>query len=405
MSKFRSSIIPVDSAATPAEIRELAVKNPTEFVRKIQKGVDNGKLKLSDIRDIKGLYVTLHDLRVPTIISDENMGIKRTVSANAFPIMIGTMAIAAINEAYEGVPTIGQELVTEMEDNKKVTSIGQISTLDKEVDEVKELGDFPEIGASEEKIEIRHRRNGRKLTISAEAIEENNVADIVSRINQLGEIASDHIEELTLKRVTDHYGSGTSSAEPYAYRPNGTGTQLFNATANNPGTRAPSGTRITSNGLVDYTDLDNAKAVLVAMKNERGRRINLAWSNVKVLVPSNIEGIMLAIANSPMVSGLANEISNWGPQGKYSLSSDRILSSPKLDDLSTTAWYMGDFKKQFMRKWKLRFEFVSLGMDTQAYLDSRIAAQFRVAWDVEVGARDYIYVVQCLNATTAPVDE
>jgi len=370
MSKFKSTIIPVGSSASPYEIRELAKRNPTEFVRKLQKSVDDGKLKFSDIQRWDSMFTALHDIKVPVEMNNSELNIKRTVSANAFPVLTGTLAVAAINESYEAVPTIGQDLVTEMEDNKKVTTIAQVHTLDKDQDEVKELDQFPEIGASEEKVEIRHRRNGRKLTISMEAIEENNVSDIATKINALGEIAAEHIEELTLLRVTDHSGSGTSPAEPYTYRPNGSGTQLYNATANSPGARAPSGTRINNNGLVDYTDLDNARTVLMAMKNERGKRINVNWSRVNILMPNNKLGVMLSIAQSQRVSGLINEVSNWGPEGAFAVPLDRIMSSPKLDDLSTTAWYMGDFKRQYKRKWKLRFEFVNLGMDTQMYLDS-----------------------------------
>jgi hypothetical protein len=83
----------------------------------------------------------------------------------------------------------------------------------------------------------------------------------------------------------------------------------------------------------------------------------------------------------------------------------RVLSSPKLDDLSTSAWYYGAFKKQFKRKWKMRFEYVTLGENTQAYLNSQIAFQARLAWDVEIGATDYIFVIQNLAVTTSPAEE
>jgi len=82
-----------------------------------------------------------------------------------------------------------------------------------------------------------------------------------------------------------------------------------------------------------------------------------------------------------------------------------VVSSPKLDDYSTSAWYLGMFPRQFRRKWKLRAEYVTLGQDTESYLRSRIAFQMRVAWDCEIGAVDYVYVVQCLSGTTAPADE
>lgn len=384
------------------DLRSLAQNEPGAFVGKIETGVNDGHFKLSEMRDLRALYHALADVSVPITI--EVAGAQRAITASAFPILTGTLAIAAINEAYNAVPAIGGQLVTEMEDSKKITTIAAVHTLDKNIDEVKETEDFPEIGTDEEKVEIRHKRNGRKLTISAESIEENEIADIVTRINALGEIAGEWVEEQTLERVTDYYGSRSTGIEPFVYRPAGTGTQLYDDTANTPGTRAPSGTRILNNALVDETDLDAARTVLRAMKNARGRRINIPWSEVYFLVPDAIAGTLMKIINSELVPGIENEVSNWGPRGKYYISLDRVLSTPKLDDLCTSTWYMGAFRRQFKRKWKLRFEYVTLGSDTQAYLNSRIAAQFRIAWDVEIGATDYVFVIQSLGVETAPGD-
>lgn len=401
--RFLSNIVGSGSGMPLSELRTLIKNEPQEFVRKIGALAEEGKLSLGDFRDLRSLFLYTHDLQVP--VSLEVMGSQRTVSASAFPILTGTLAIAAINDAYASVPSIGGDLVTEMDDNKKVTTIAAVHTLDNNVDEVKELQDFPEIGTDEEKVEIRHKRNGRKLTISAEAIEENEIADIVTRINAIGEIAGEWIEEQTLARVTDHYGSQATPAEPYVYRPNGTGTQLYNSTANNPGTRAPSGTRVTNNALVDETDLSAVRTVLRAMKNARGKRINIPWSEVLILVPDALLETLMKILSSELVPGVENEYSAWGPRGMFTIPTERVKSSPKLDDLSSSAWYMGAFRRQFVRKWKLRFEYVTLGMDTQAYLNSRIAFQARIAWDCEIGARDYVYVVQSLSGTTAPADE
>jgi hypothetical protein len=384
------------------DLRNLAVKEPENFVRKLTEGAQAGKIRFSDIRDIRSLFRIFADIQVPVVM--DIAGSKRAITASAFPILTGTLAIAAINEAYAAIPTIGQDLVEEIEDNKKVTTIAAVTTLDKNVDEVKEAVDFPEIGVDEEKVEIRHKRNGRKLTITAEAIEQNEIADIVSRINALGQIASDWVEEQTLERVSDYYGSRASAIEPYVYRPNGTGTALYSASANTPGTRAPSGTRVNSNALVDETDLDGCRTVVAAMKNSRGKRIGIPWSEVILLVPYALVGTASKLSNSELVPGVANEVSNYGPRGMFYLPPERIKSSPKLDDVSATTWYLGAFKRQFRRKWMLRFEYVTLGMDTQAYLNSRIAFQARIAWDCEIGAVDYVYVVQNIAATTAPGD-
>lgn len=404
MSKLIHSSIQTQRGPDLYSIRSLAQNEPKEFVRKMTEVTEAGKLKLTDIRDIKGLWQATADVPVQVQMPDIS-GAMRTITTSAFPIMTGTMVIAQINSAYAEIPKIGQNLVTEIDDNKKVTTIVGISTLDSKKDEVKELEDFPEVGASEEKVEIRHRKNGRKLTLSAESIQENDIPNFVLRVNDLAKFINRRIEKLTLERVTDHTGSGTSPAEPYVYRPAGTGTQLYNATANNPGTRAPSGTRITNNAFVDETDLDAARERMVTFKDDNGERIGYSLSNTVILCPDILVKKIAKTLNSEYVPGVENERSNWGPGGRFHIPMERVYSSPLMDDLSASAWYYGDFKSQFIRKWKMRFEYASLGMNTQAYLNAQVAAQFRIAYDVEVGARDYVYVIQCLSGTTAPVDE
>lgn len=400
---FKTNLVPVKSPLSTWDIRSLAKNEPSEFLHKVYSGVESGKLKFSDIRDIKELYRALADVQVP--VTMEMAGAQRSISTSAFPILTGTLAIAAINESYQAVPAIGDALVTDFEDSKKVTSVAAVHSLDKETEEVKELGEFPEVGVDEEKVEIRHKRNGRRLTISAESIEENELPDIISRINALGEIAGEWIEEQTLSRVMDYYGSKSSPGEPYVYRPGGTGTALFSASANTPGTRAPSGTREQNNAFSDESDLEKARVLLASMKNARGKRINVPYSERVLLVPDAIVGSILKVLNSEYVPGVESEVSNWGPRGKWNIPGERVFSSPKLDDFSTSAWYYGAPKRQFRRKWKLRFEYVTLGMDTQAYLSNRIAFQARIAWDCEVGATDYVYWIQNLSGTTAPYDE
>lgn len=389
------------------DLAEFAKKNPVEFMRKADELIEAGKLTLADMMsDSREFFRAFSGVQVPITIADElATGGQRAITTSAMPILTGTAVVKMINDRYMEIPTIGQDLVTEIDDNKKVTTVSAIHNEDKNIDEVKESEQFPEIGASEESVEIRHRKNGRKLTLTREMIQENDAPNFMMRVNALAEIASDHIEELTLARVTDHYGSAASATEPYVYRPEGSGSALYSATANTPGTRAPSGTRITNNALVDETDLDAARARLTDMRNGRGKRISVPYSERILLLPDALIGGASKILNSEYVPGVENERSNWGPGGRWNLPPERVKSSPKLDDLSTSAWYYGAFKRQFLRKWKLRFTYVTLGANTQAYLDRDIAFQARISWDCEVGATDYVHVVQCLSGTTAPADE
>jgi len=382
---------------TADDLKNLAASDPEGFARKTTDLIERGELTWSDIHSLPRLFDQLVDVKVP--VRMEVAGHQRALESSAFPLICGGLTIAGFISAYDAVPTIGEQLVTETQDNKKVSTYAAALSEDTNVDRVEEGKDFPEVGAGEEKVEIRHKRNGRRISITGETLEENDVAGFAMKVNQLGEIAAEYVEEQTLSRVCDVSGSGSSPAEPYVYRPAGSGTQLYNATGDYPGTRAPSGTRLNTNTLVDETDLDNARAVLAAMENSRGKRINIPMSQCILLVPDALVGTALKIRNSELTPGVINEYNAWGPRGPWQ---PQVVSSPKLDDFSTTAWYLGDFKRQFIRKWKLRMEYVTLGMDTETFLKSRVAFQARIAWDMEVGALDYVYVVQSLDSSTEP---
>jgi hypothetical protein len=383
----------IDAAA----LRQLAQNEPAEFMRKAEALIEKGEFSWENVRSLPRLFNALCDVEVPAQIM--LAGQQRAVMASAFPLLAGGLTVAGINAAYMAVPTIGEELVTDREDNKAVSIYASLLSEDTQVDTVKEGEDFPEIGAGEEKYEIRHKRNGRRISITMETIEENDVANITSRINALGEIAGEFVEEQTLRRVCDIDGSGTSPAEPYVLRINGAGAALYQTDAD-PLSRLPStGNRVTNNALEETPNLDTARARLAGMKNSRGKRISIPMASCTLLVPDALVGTASWIQGSLLEPGIENQQNNWGPRGKWR---PRLLSSPKLDDLSTTAWYLGWFQKQFIRKWKLRYETVTLGTNTESYLKSRLGFQARIAWDCEIGATDYVYVVQNLSATTAP---
>lgn len=378
-----------------------AKEHPEEFYDVVQRAAEANEIGWEHVRSLPALLEALIDIEVPVRMSITGLQ-ERTIMSSAFPLLSGALTIAALNAGYERVPTIGQDLVREMDDPKEWSVIAGVEAIDVNAPAVKEGDDFPMVGATEEKFHIGSNRNGRRLAITQETVDRNDVAGIIQRINGLMEIGADYVEERTLAKVTDHYGSGASPKAPYALIIGGTATQLYNATADNPGTKAPSGTRVTNNALVDETDLNNALNVLAAMKNSRGKRLSMRPSSMQLLVPFALLPTADKILGSELTPGTENELNNWGPRGR---NRPQLVSSPKMDDLSTSAWYLGDFKRQFMRKWGFRMEYMTLAMDAQTYLRSRIAFQARIAWDCEIGATDYVYVVQCLAATTAPIDE
>jgi len=160
-------------------LRTMAQRDPAQFAARTQDLIDAGELRWDRVRDVRGLFHRLDNLSVPVTVNVA--GETRAIQASAFPLLAGGMTIAGIQEAYESVPAIGDQLVTETEDNKRVSIYAGITSEDVNIDRVDEGKDFPEIGAGEEKYEIRNNRNGRRLSITAEMIEENDVPAIVER--------------------------------------------------------------------------------------------------------------------------------------------------------------------------------------------------------------------------------
>jgi len=386
-----------------ASLKRSAEAEPNGFARKVHDLVfgDGPKLRWQNVRNVKAIQEALGDVRVTAW----DAGNKRAIDSSAFPLLTGNLTVAGVNEAYEALPTIGEQLVTELDDNKKTTTIVGVLSEAPTVgpNGIPEGKPFPLVKAGEERFDVGHVRDGRRMVITQEMIEENDLAGIVERVNELGAIAAELIEKLTLRRVCDVDGSGATAAEPYVLRLNKTAASLFSTTANTPGTRTPNGNRIENNPLTTTSNLETARARLATMTNPRGEPIPVDYASMVLLVPDALWLSAWKLINSTLEPGVFNEANFWGDSGPMR---PRILSSRFLDGFSTDTWYLGDFMKQTIRKWKLRPETIVLpgtsDAAAQSFLDARIGFQARIAWDCEVGVRDYVHVVQSLAATTAP---
>lgn len=392
-----SPMISVGGGVDLSDVEAWARKDPAQFAQRMSEMINKGEFTLRDIRDLKGLFFRMQGISVPSHVTV--MGQRAAIQTSAFPLLMGNLMVAAINDGFMKVNSIGDKLVEDFEDSKKVTEIAAVYHQDNagqttRVDEGKE---FPEIGAGEDFVEVRHLRNGRAISVTQETLEENNVAGLLGKINGLVDICTKFVEILTLNRVTDRYGSGGTPAEPYAYRPKGVGTQLYNSSVNSPSARTPLGTRILNNALLDASNLQAAYDLLAKNLDYDGDLLEQVVSDMILLVPQALQSTAQTILGSELTPGVANELNPWGPRGA---NRPTLLSSSRLNGISTGNWYLGDFKKQFVRKWKLRMEYVTMSGDLKTFLETRVAFKGRVAWDVEVAARNTEFVVQNLAGST-----
>jgi len=380
-----------------AALGDLAKRHPETFMARVQDLIDAGKFGLRGVRDLKGLFRTFFPINVKTEI-DLGSGTRAVVDTSAFPLLMGSLVVDEINRAYAEVPTIGQELCRDMDSDKKFAHVVKIVNNVGQELEVKEGNEFPMISAGEQFSVIGHKRKGFQLALSQEVLEENDVGNFLALVDQGGQFAAELIEEQTLSRVYDQNGSATAPGEPYVYRPGGAGTPLY-TTSLTAFAQAPSGTRINNNPLASSVNLDAARLVLANMRNTRGRRIGIPMSETVCVVPDALLASILKITRSELEPGVFNEENNWGPKGSFRPS---IASSPKIDDITTSAWLYGAPQRQFIRKWKIRLETVSVYSDPMTYAKTREAYRTRVCWDVEIGTNDSVFMIQNLADVTAP---
>ncbi len=379
-------------------LRSAATDDPVSFFEKMENLIHEKGYRMKDIENLTGMFDALSGVPVP-VHFDSPGGYERTIIGDAFALFIGNLAIAQIVEDPDETAYISDQLVTEMDDPHDITIVAGVDAHDVDVDEVKETERFPEIGASDESYVIHSKKNGRTLSISADMIRKNNVAGAVDKINKLQQIGRTAVEELTIKKVIDLDGSGSTPAAPYVLEREGAVAALYTTSSDSPTVKTPDGTRLTNRALVDYTDLDAAREHLNGYRNDLEKRVNIPMSKMTLFTPDALVGTASHVLNSIMIPGEVNTKNNWGPEGMWR---PTLLSTPRLDDYSTNAWYLGDFKGQFRRKWSQRWKYVTLGNTTESYLTNDIAFQARFSWVCDIGAVSSNRVVQCLGGTTQP---
>src|SRR3990167_1021492 len=327
---------------------------------------------------------------------------RATVTTSALALLTSTMALADVDQGYEGVPTIVEELVTELDDNHANTEIG--AALDfghaigaEEPKPLKETEAYRDVGAGEDRFTAITFRDGYKRSFSQVSIERM-PGRVFAELSDLGAGAREVMERFGIGLLMDYWGSRGTNPRFHVLNLNRAAVSLYTTTANSPGTRAPSGTRINNNRLDDATDLSALRTRLVAMRNSRNMPI-MNWPEV-IVVPDAAWERAWAALESENTPGVFNEVNFYGPRGPRRT---QLISSPMIDLFTTTTWWGGRPKRQFVRKWAQRPEVsVHGGADTAAYTETRQGLLVRIGWDMLVFARDYVYMVECLDATTPP---
>ncbi len=394
---------PSDPGTLLADMISSARGGADEVMTRAAQQIAAGKLRWEDI-DLLGLFRATFDIQVNVrAFMGPALGV-RTLVTSMFPVLTGLLTAELLARDTEVPETIWQNLVTTRQTKKKTTHLIRIVNSDPHTGTVGDKGrnfeveGYPTMASGEDRVQVDTIHDGRRLALSADLIEANDAPGFMEQVIGLREWADNRREIVTLQRVYDLYGSASSSARPFVYRPSGTGAALY-TTSTSALARAPSGTRIENNAFVGGDSLEKAIARLTTMTNDDGNKRN-AGRQFDIVCPQNLLSKVLKTVGSELTPGVENEKSPYGPGGHYRFV---IHSSPKIDDFTTTSWLLGSgIARQFQLVSRIDMEFVSMAATMQDFLRTRLGFEARIADEFEVGAKDHNRVVQSLEATSAP---
>lgn len=317
-----------------------------------------------------------------TLMRPEDFSIQeifQAVHSSAFPVITGELISKKMIDAYRLAPTIGDTLAetfTSKLKTEKVPGMAPTGTMEN----VYEGGPYKHTESMDEKwAEIGGQKYGKILDITEEIIMFDQTGLVMRQAGQMGQSAAMFREKLIMNTVQD-----VTSYKAWYPGVSGTATQtnLYQNATTAPHTQD----NLITNALVNHTDINAAVLAFAAFVDERGDPI--ITQQKTLLVPNALLMVAESIFKSSVLIGGANA------QPNPFAGSFPVKTSPFLDLQSTTAWYLGDFKNQFLWKEIIPLQVQYRGGDDEASWERDIKAQYKVRFYGQCRATDYLYVVK-----------
>jgi hypothetical protein len=183
------------------------------------------------------------------------------VAYSQFSNITGQIAFSTIMQGYDLPEFVFSKVVptksTDILDTEKIPGIAEIGD---EFTTVEEDDEYPFVGTSEDWIEVAAKtKRGAIVKVTKEAILGDRTGLLLERCRRLGQWLGLNREKRIIDAVIDENGGATSIVNRgHRYHWKGTSYATFQAST-------PWVNIKTSNGLVDWTDIDNAWLLLTQM--------------------------------------------------------------------------------------------------------------------------------------------
>ena len=340
---------------------------------------------------LRGLFFGLFKDRALSILNESSgtlvlhpaneVTVQEAVMAAAFPKITAALIASKVLEGYNEPKLIGDNLVTTMPSKRRMETLVGF-TEPGALEEVHEGASYTETGIGEKYVTTKAKKWGRLIALTAEAIMEDQTGQLLIRAKRLGKEARILREKIILGCILDLTGWAW-------YSPNGSSTAVYGA-----------GNTVSSNALVDWTDVDAARAKLAGQTDDNGNPIFAP--NAGILVPDALWAkamyILHSVQKGEVRAASAVHIIGGGGAKEFVPIAD-VYSSPFLDlaafGNSLTTWYYGSFKDAFVYQEIWPIQVMTRAGDSEAKWLRDIDMEFKVRLYGGAACVDNKYVIKC----------
>ena len=312
------------------------------------------------------------------------------VDVSAFKNITGILISAGVMQGYESVDHVATRLVDTRRTKitgGKVPGVGRLSD---NAEVIQPGGEYPHFGFGEEYLTLPDTvKRGFIVPVTKEAIFFDLTGLVLERAGEVGSFLGVSKE----KRIMDMILGDVASQDVNRYNRNGTTSDTYQ-------TASPWINDITTNDLVDWTDIDAVETTFAAITDPvNGEPISIGGKTVLVtparaLAAKRIFG-MIQSRTGDITSGTGPQVIAGNPVPGYTVEVSPYLTS-RLAAASQTAnrWFCGNFKRAFwyLENWPITVSQAPSGNNADFNRD--IVLQFKASEQGTPAVRDPRYVVR-----------
>jgi hypothetical protein len=318
--------------------------------------------------------------------------ISEAVDSSAFIAVTRLLLNAKVIDAYNQQPGIGDQLTTTIPATRRQENFAGFT----EAEGLKDVAEgmpYEDSSVGDKYVTTDAGKKGRLISITEEAIQEDQTGQLLLRAQRIGENAKIDKEKLIIFAILDKNTN--------VWRPNGTPTTLYSTGNGNLMGIAGAVTGFTAAfPLTDWNDLESVELFhTLSIKDDRqvGTREPIMWNPGVMLIPKNLNSTALRILKATeirLTTGASTRtiFSNPKANAYTPLTSPYIGTSGIAG--ATADWFVGDFKKQFV--WREIWPIQTFKQDNtgpEGFLRD-VVAIFKVRYLGGVAALDSRYVVK-----------